>query len=54
MRTRIEAEEVALETAAMVVASTSQEVEQQYEIDAVAEKIVASVVKATGAELRGG
>eukprot|EP00913_Durusdinium_trenchii_P010937 g10266.t1 len=31
-QTRIEAEEVALETAAMVVASTSQEVEQQYEI----------------------
>jgi sucrose-phosphate synthase len=30
--TRIEAEEVALETAAMVVASTNQEVEQQYEI----------------------
>lgn len=29
---RIEAEEVALETASMVVASTSQEVEQQYEI----------------------
>lgn len=30
--TRIEAEEVALETASMVVASTNQEVEQQYEI----------------------
>src|SRR5690606_9845152 len=30
--TRIEAEEVALETAAMVVASTNQEVEQQYQI----------------------
>jgi sucrose-phosphate synthase len=30
--TRIEAEEIALETASMVVASTSQEVEQQYEI----------------------
>ena len=30
--TRIEAEEVALETAAMVVASTNQEVRQQYEI----------------------
>lgn len=31
-RTRVEAEEMALETAAMVVASTSQEVEQQYEL----------------------
>ncbi len=31
-RTRIEAEEVALETASMVVTSTSQEVEQQYEL----------------------
>ncbi len=30
--TRIEAEEIALETASMVVASTSQEVEKQYEI----------------------
>lgn len=30
--TRIEAEEVALETAAMVVASTNQEVEQQYQV----------------------
>ncbi|MGD9855784.1 MAG: HAD-IIB family hydrolase, partial [Planctomycetaceae bacterium] len=30
--TRIESEEIALETAAMVVASTNQEVEQQYEI----------------------
>lgn len=30
--TRIEAEEIALETAAMVVASTNQEVEQQYQI----------------------
>ncbi len=30
--TRIDAEEVALETAAMVVTSTSQEVEQQYEL----------------------
>ncbi len=31
-KTRVEAEELALETAAMVVASTSQEVEQQYEL----------------------
>ena len=31
-RTRIEAEEVALETASMVVTSTTQEVEQQYEL----------------------
>ncbi len=30
--TRIEAEEIALETASMVVASTTQEVEQQYEL----------------------
>lgn len=31
-RTRIEAEEIALETATMVVTSTNQEVEQQYEL----------------------
>ena len=30
--TRIDAEEIALETAAMVVTSTSQEVQQQYEL----------------------
>ena len=30
--TRIEAEEIALETASMVVTSTNQEVEQQYEL----------------------
>lgn len=32
LSTRIEAEEIALETAAMVVASTNQEVEQQYQV----------------------
>ena len=32
LRTRIEAEEIALETASMVVTSTNQEVEQQYQL----------------------